>query len=70
MPLGGSGMAGVDSLAFDIGFALLNKPIGKNAQELLRSLSQSEIDYLSVKVADHLRRCGWQMRPPDGPGLG
>jgi hypothetical protein len=59
-------MPDIDSLAFDIAFALTHKT-GGNVRKLLRSLSESELDYVAREVAEHLRLCGWRQRPPAPP---
>ena len=52
-------MSDVDDLAFDIAFALSQKPIGE-ARKLVRSLPDEAIDHLSRVVAEHLVEQGWQ----------
>jgi hypothetical protein len=52
-------MSDVDDLAFDIAFALSQKPIGE-VRKLVRSLPEDAIDQLSRTVAEHLLEQGWQ----------
>jgi hypothetical protein len=53
-------MSDVDDLAFDIAFALTQKPIGAEARKLIASLPDEAVDNLSRVVAEHLLHCGWQ----------
>jgi hypothetical protein len=53
-------MSDVDDLAFDIAFALSQKPIGAKARKLVASLPEEAVDHLSRVVAEHLVDRGWQ----------
>ncbi len=52
-------MSDVDDLAFDVAFALSQKPVGTGARKLLNSLPEEAIDQLSRVVAEHLLDRGW-----------
>jgi hypothetical protein len=49
----------VDDLAFDIAFALSQKPVGAAVRKLIGSLPDEAIDRLSHIVAEHLIDRGW-----------
>jgi hypothetical protein len=53
-------MSDVDDLAFDIAFALSQKPIGAEVGKLIASLPDEAVDNLSRIVAEHLLDRGWQ----------
>jgi hypothetical protein len=53
-------MSDVDDLAFDIAFALSQKPIGAKVRKLVASLPDEAVDHLSRVVAEHLVDRGWQ----------
>lgn len=53
-------MSDVDALAFDIAFALSQKPIGAEARKRIGSLPDEAVDQLSRVVAEHLLDRGWQ----------
>jgi hypothetical protein len=56
-------MSDVDDLAFDISFALSQKPISTEASKLVASLPDEAVDHLSRVVAEHLLDRGWQRAP-------
>jgi hypothetical protein len=56
-------MSDVDVLAFDVAFALSQKPIGAEARKRIGSLPGEAIDRLSRVVAEHLTQRGWQRAP-------
>jgi hypothetical protein len=60
-------MSDVDDLAFDIAFALSQKPIGAEVRKRIGSLPDEAVDHLSRVVAEHLLDRGWQ-RAPAIPG--
>jgi hypothetical protein len=60
-------MSDVDDLAFDIAFALSQKPIGTEVRNLIASLPDEAVDHLSRVVAEHLLDRGWQ-RAAAAPG--
>lgn len=59
-------MPDVDSLAFNIRFALTHKT-GGATKKLIRSLPEDDLERLAQIVADHLRRCRWRQLPPEPP---
>jgi hypothetical protein len=61
-------MSDVDDLAFDIAFALSQKPIGAEARKRIGALPDEAVDRLSRVVAEHLFDRGWQRRAPAAPG--
>lgn len=60
-------MPDVDSLAFDIRFALAHKAIGARPQvrPVAVRRSEADLDWLCREIADHLRRCRWRQLPPE-----
>jgi len=50
----------IDDLAFDIAFALSQKPIGAEARKRIGSLPDEAVDRLSRVVAEYLHDRGWQ----------
>jgi hypothetical protein len=58
-------MPDIDPLAFGIRFALAHEMIGREARELIRSLTEPQLEHLCDQVARHLRLSGWQQRPPN-----
>jgi hypothetical protein len=56
-------MSDVDDLAFDIAFALSQKPIGAKVRKLVASLPEEAVDHLSRVVAEHLLDRGWHRAP-------
>jgi hypothetical protein len=57
-------MPDIDPLAFGIRFALTHETVGREAKKLIRSLSERDLEHLSMQVAKHLRLCGWRQIPP------
>jgi hypothetical protein len=53
-------MSDVDGLAFDIAFALSQKPIRAEVRKRIGSLPDEAVDHLSRVVAKHLLDRGWQ----------
>jgi hypothetical protein len=53
-------MSDVDDLAFDIAFALSQKPIGAEVRKRISSPPDEAVDHLSRVVAEHLLDRGWQ----------
>lgn len=58
-------MSDVDELAFDIAFALRQRPIGADASRRISSLHDEAVDQLLRVVAEHLRV--WQREPASAP---
>jgi hypothetical protein len=59
-------MPEIDSLAFDIRYALTHGPIGRDVRKFLRALPDRNLEYLCCVVADHLRLCRWRQLSSDG----
>lgn len=43
---------------------------GGETKRLIRSLPDTELDFVAATVAEHLRRCRWRQLPPDPPATG